>query len=185
MKTPSSHKHAPHRVPYHGGGCIAVRHCELFQRSLDIVPSAVGNCGEEPCGSTVRGVVQPLVARVGPFRIDQLAFLGLRNCGDHQLGINRAPCKAGKTFPNETEVPNARTLLQIAASRDQAPGVSAVGGTENAGSIIGVEHVIGVARSGQNHSGASWLHCERADVDGGVRSAAQCGKSVRKRREGY
>ena len=161
----------PHRIPHHRRGGVA-RRGDGAERALHDV-AAVGNGGQVPRGATIRGVIQALVSRGGPIRIHQRAFIGLRNRGHGDLGIDGAPGEAGKTLPDESEIEGAQAVLQVLGLLDQAPGVSVVGGAQDTGAVIGIEYIVGVARAGQDHAGLARLHGEGADADGGVACSAE------------
>ena len=126
-----------------------------------------------PRGAAVGGVIETLVTHIRAIRVHQRAFIGLRNRRHHQLRIDRAPGKAGESLADEAYVLGAQAVLLVARLLDQAPGVAAVGGAQNAGAVVGIEHVVGVAGAGQDDACPARLHGERANADGGVGRSAE------------
>ncbi len=157
-------KHAPHRVPHHRRGSIAIRHRKTRIGPLYVHPTTVCNPRQVPGHSTIGRVIQPFIASVGPHRIHQHAAIRLRNRSHHQLQVRRAPCKSGKTFPRKSPLFVLRPLNQI-------PGVSAVLRTQNTSPVIRVERIVGVARPSKDHPRPARLHSQSPNADGRV----QCG----------
>ncbi len=118
-----------------------------------------------PGDAAVGGVIQTLVARSRQARAHQRAFIGLRNRGYNQLRIDRAPGKAGETFPLKTQLPAVLALYGIGGFLYKAPGVPAVGRAQNPGAIVRVQRVVRVPGAGQNHARSARLHRQGADAD--------------------
>jgi hypothetical protein len=99
----------------------------------------------------------------------------LRNCGHDELRIERAPGKSGEALADEAEIVGAQAFLAVHGMLNQAPGVSAVGGAQDASAVVGVENIVGIAGAGEDDTCLTRLHSERADADGSVRSSAERG----------
>ena len=70
-------KQLPHRVPHHRGRGISIGARKRIDGPLHWLSAAVRDGGQVPGSSAIGGVIQALVAHVGPVRIHQRAFVGL------------------------------------------------------------------------------------------------------------
>ena len=176
-------KQLAHGIPNHGRGGIAVRPERHYVGRLHDCAAAVGNGGQMPRGAAIGGVVEAFAVHSRLVRVHYIAFVRLRDRSHDHLGIDGTPGKTGKTLAGKDHVAGAEPIFRVGGSLDQAPGVATVGGAQDAGAVVGVENIVGIAGAGENHTGLARLHGERADADGGVCRSAESRESVSQRVE--
>jgi len=145
-----------------------------------------------PGGARVGGVVQALVAELGPNGIHQGAFIRLGDRGHNELRFVRAPGKSGEALAEKTVVLRAQVVFHIRGRLDQLPGAYAVhqGIAQDSGAVVGVERIVRVSGAGQDRTrsarrgaGPARLHAERSNADGSVAEVAQGGQGIGKRQK--
>jgi len=155
-------------VPDHGGDGVAIGSSEGIGRALDIstrTAGAVSDAGEMPGGAAVCGVVEALIAGMSRRGVDESGFIGLADGGNDELRAVGAPSEGGEAFADEGVVLGGETGFEVGGLLNEAPRLSVVGGAKNAGAVVGVEGIVGVAEAGEENACATGLDRDGADAE--------------------